>query len=405
MPRGGISRRTGLIIGAVVVVVGIGIGVVIAASGSGGSNNTKVQTAVATRGNLADTVDAPFTLGLNGTANLSYPAAGTTVPSSGGVVTHVDLAVGQAVPTLAPLVEVNLMPVYGIPSSVPFYRNLVEGDFGPDVQALQSALTAAGYSTAGDSPAVFGTNTFNALEAWQTNHLTTVNGEMELSYFTSFPPNGVVISLNATQGQAAQPGGTIATVGDPGALVAQADVPQADVSSVKVGQSVSLSFDSISGTTENGIVASLPAQAETSSGSATAGNANPVQYSVTINMGQLPAGARAGMTGTAAVAIQSVADAVLVPSGAVGGTAAAPTVTLIVNGHQETKPVVVGLTTSTQTQIIAGVQPGDVVVTGSQNLGSVTTASTTATGGGFGGGGGGFGAGGGGGGGGGGLGG
>lgn len=391
------SRRTAMVVGAVVVVLGIGVGVAIAASGSGGSASTRVQTAVATTGNLAQTVDSSYTLALGGTSTLTYPTAGTTVPSSGGVVTKVDLSVGEAIPTLAALVEVNGFPVYGIPTSSPFYRNLVEGDFGPDVQSLQDALNATGYSTAGDAAAVFGGNTLNALEAWQTNHLTAVTGEMSLNYFTSFPANSVVISLNATQGGSAAASGAIATVGNPAVLVGQADVPQADVSSVKVGQSVSLSFDALSGVTETGVVQGLPAQAETSSGSTTAGNSNPVQYSVTIAMGQLPSGARAGMTGQAHIAVQSVTDAVLVPSGAVGGSATQPTVVVVVNGHQVTRPVQVGLVTNTQTQILAGVQPGDVVVTGSQQLGSVTTAATSATGGGgVGGGGGGVGGGGGG---------
>ncbi len=288
------SRRTALVVGAVVVVIGIGVGVAVAASGSSGSSGTRVQTAVATTGNLAQTVDASYTLALGGTSTLAYPSAGTTVPSSGGVVTKVDLSVGEAVPTLAPLVEVNGYPVYGIPTTSPFYRNLVEGDFGPDVQSLQDALNTTGYSTAGDTPAVFGSNTLNALESWQTNHLAAVTGEMNLNYFTSFPADAVVISLNATQGQGAAPGGAIATVGNPQVLVAQADVPQADVSSVKLGQSVSLTFDALTGVTENGVVQGLPAQAETSSGSTTAGNSNPVQYSVTIAMGQLPQGARAG---------------------------------------------------------------------------------------------------------------
>jgi membrane fusion protein, macrolide-specific efflux system len=397
MAQSRVSRRTALVVGVVVVVIGVGVGVAVASSSSGGSSGTRVQTSVATRGNLAQTVDASYTLALGGTSTMAYPAAGTTVPSSGGVVTKVDLSVGEAVPTLAPLVEVNGFPVYGIPTASPFYRNLVDGDFGPDVQALQDALNATGYSTAGDAAAVFGANTLNALEAWQTNHLAPVTGEMDLTYFSSFPAHSVVISLNATQGQAASPGGAIATVGNPNVLVAQADVPQADVSSVMVGQAVSLSFDALSSVTENGVVQGLPAQAEPATGSTTAGNSNPVQYSVTIAMGQLPAGARAGMTGQAHIAVQSVNDAVLVPSGAVGGSAAQPTVVVVANGHQVTRPVQVGLVTSTQTQILAGVQPGDVVVTGNQQLGSVSTASTTATGGGgLGGGGGGFGGGGGG---------
>ncbi len=399
MPAWRMPRRRILLIGTVVAVVVI-VGVVVAVSGSGGgSSGTRLITSVARRGDVSQNVDGSFTLSLAQSSTLAFPTAGTTVPSAGGTVTNVTATVGQSLPTLQPLLSVNGAAVYGIPSSVPLFRDLVDGDFGPDVQALQDALNSVGDSTSGDYPGIFGSVTLNALEQWQLANNVPETGTAALSFFTWFPPKSVVLSLTATVGSKATAGGAIATVADPGALVAQADIAQSDVSTVKAGQTAQLSFDALSGTTETATVKSLPAQSETSTSTPSAGNSTPVQYSVQLVLGALPAGAKAGMTGQAHIAVQSRTNTIVVPSAAVGGTTANPTVQVVVGGHAVTRPVQVGLVTNTDTEILAGVQAGDVVVTGGQQLG--TTPSTAAStlgggGGGLGGGGGGLGGGGGG---------
>src|SRR5450759_5014948 len=403
MPAWRMPRRRILLIGTVVAVVVI-VGVVVAVSGSGGGGNgTRLITSVARRGDVSQNVDASFTLSLAQTTTVAFPTAGTsstsTIPSAGGTVTGVNLVVGQSLPTLAPLVSVNGSGIYGIPSSVPLYRDIVDGDYGPDVQALQDALNSVGDSTAGDYPGIFGSATLNALEQWQVANNVPETGTAALSFFTWFPPKSVVLSLTATVGSKATAGGAIATVADPGALVAQADIAQSDVSTVKAGQTAQLSFDALSGTTETAAVKSLPAQSETSTSTASAGNSTPVQYSVQLVLSALPAGAKAGMTGQAHIAVQSRTNTIVVPSAAVGGTTANPTVQVVVGGHAVTRPVQVGLVTNTDTEILAGVQAGDIVVTGGQQLGTTpSTAASTLGGGGArcGGGGGGLGGGGGG---------
>ena len=157
------------------------------------------------------------------------------------------------------------------------------------------------------------------------------------------------------------------------------------MSSVKVGQRAQLSFDALSGTTETALVKGLPAQSETSTSTPSAGNSTPVQYSVQLALGALPAGAKAGMTGQAHIAVQSRSNTIIVPSAAVGGTTANPTVQVVVGGHPVTRPVQVGLVTNTETEIIAGVGAGDVVVTGGQRLGSTPSTAPTSLGGGGGG--------------------
>jgi hypothetical protein len=168
--------------------------------------------------------------------------------------------------------------------------------------------------------------------------------------------------------------------------VAQADIAQSDVSSVKVGQSTQLAFDALSGTTETATVKSLPAQSEPSTSSPSAGNSTPVQYSVQLVLNALPPGAKAGMTGQAHIAVQSRTNTIVVPSAAVGGTTTNPTVQVVVSGRAVTRAVQVGLVTSANTEILVGVQPGDVVVTGGQQLGATPSTAPSTLGGGGGGG-------------------
>jgi hypothetical protein len=388
MPAWRMPRGRGPLIGAVVVVVVV-IGLVVALAGSGGgSSGTRLITSVARRGDLSQNVDGTFTLALAQSTTMSLPTAGTTVPSAGGTVTSVNVTLGQSVPTLASLLTVNGNPVFGIPSSVPLYRDIVDGAYRADVQAHQDALNAVGDSTAGDTPALFGSATLNALDQWQLANGVPETGRAALSSFAWFPPKAVVLSLTASVGAKVTPGGAIATVADPGALVAQVDVAQADVSSVKMGQTAQLAFDALSGTTETAVVKSLPAQSETTTSTPSAGNSTPVQYSVALALNALPPGAKAGMTGQAHIAVQSRTNTIVVPSAAVGGSAANPTVEVVVGGHPVTRTVQVGLVTNTDTEIIAGVQVGDIVVTGGERLGATPSTAPTTGSGGLGGGGG-----------------
>jgi macrolide-specific efflux system membrane fusion protein len=70
------------------------------------------------------------------------------------------------------------------------------------------------------------------------------------------------------------------------------------------------------------------------------------------------------MTGQVSVVVVDVRDAVVVPTAAVGGNGGSPTVQLLENGRTRTVPVITGLATSSGVQILAGVQPGQTVVTG-----------------------------------------
>jgi membrane fusion protein, macrolide-specific efflux system len=361
-------RRGRRLIGAglvVLVVAGGAAGYLLTRSSGSQAEQVQYTFATARRGELRQTVDAQFTMTRSRQTQLRAPAA--------GVVTKLHLSEGQALPTLKPLLEVDGAAIYGIASATPFYRDLAAGDTGDDVTALQAALAAAGYdpgSTDGD----FGSQTVTALEDWQQAEGLDVTGRLSLASFVSFPPGSIVLDLPIAVGDRLAAGGNLATVGGSRDLIAQADVAQADVVRLKVGQSADLTFDALSGSQVSAKVATIALEAETQS--ANAGTSAPVEYSVELRPVNLPSSVRAGMTGQVSVSVVDLRNVVIVPTAAVGGTSDNPTVQVMNDGRPVDMPVVVGLATSTGVQIVTGIQPGQTVITGVVSSGGATATTT-----------------------------
>lgn len=351
--RGGRGRWLAAGVTAVLVVA-VGAGAwMVGSRGGAGAEAQSTATAEAVRTTLTQTVDASFTLVKDDVKPLRA--------ALGGVVTSVAIAQGQAVKALTPLVTIDGEAIYGIPSSYPLYRNLGEGDQGSDVTALQKALAAAGYDP-GEADGEFGGGTATALADWQVDHDLDGTGRLELSRFVSYLPGAVVDDVAVEVGDRVATGGQLASLGPRSSLVAQAAVSQLDVAKLKVGQRVALTFDALDGATAAGTVDEIADAAASTQGEA--GSTTVVQYDVTVRIGKLPAGAKAGMTGQGSVVTASRRGVVVVPSSAIGGTSAAPTVQVVSDGGTVTRPVVVGLVTTAGTEILTGVQPGEQVVTG-----------------------------------------
>jgi putative peptidoglycan binding protein len=384
MTRMRLDRRRLFVAGSALLAAVVAV-VVFLVTRSGSAGGDKLQTASSQRGNLTETVDASFTFQFASMSTLPVPAsAGTSSSSSrttsqgsgggGGVVTAVMVAAGQQLNGIVQLYALNNMLVYGIPSSTPFYRDLVSGEQGDDIQALQQALTAAGYGTQQDTDGTFGSGTLNALERFQVDNGLTETGSLSLSQFVSYPPGSTVIGVKAAVGQSVQSGATVADLGV-GSLVANALVSQTDFPNVKLGQLATLAIDSAPGTDVPGAVFGLGTQAATQTQAA--GSSSPVQLGVTVApTAPLPPDTRAGMTGQAHIDIVNRQNVVIVPTSAVRGTGNSPTVQVVKNGTQQTRPVVTGLTTGSQTEIVTGLQPGEVVVTGTIAPAQTATATT-----------------------------
>jgi peptidoglycan hydrolase-like protein with peptidoglycan-binding domain len=367
------KRRRWPLLAALVVVLAAGGAIVWAVTrGATTSQAQPLATATVQRRTLTQTVDASFTLAKQDTSRLASPAAGT--------VTSVALTEGAALKGLIRLVGIDGTAIYGIPSSYPLYRNLAEGDEGPDVAALQWALKAAGHDP-GATDGDFGSGTAAALEDWQASQGLDETGRLDLVGFVSYPPGSLVDSVAVKIGDRVGAAGQLATLAPKSSLAAEVDVSQLDIGKLKLGQAVLLTLDGLDGATAPGKVSDIAGTAEQATSSA--GTSTVVQYQVTMQPSGLPSGARAGMTGQASVTTASRNNVLVVPSSAIGGSATAPTVQVVQDGSTVIRPVVVGLVTTTGTEILTGVRAGEQVVTGVTGSGQGTGAGQGQQGGGF----------------------
>jgi peptidoglycan hydrolase-like protein with peptidoglycan-binding domain len=112
-----------------------------------------------------------------------------------GVVTSVDVAVGQQIDQGSVLYTVNLRPVVVARGDVPAFRALAAGASGADVSQLQTFLTELGYFT-GTVDGRFGPGTGRAVKAWQKAIGLEPDGIVQLGDLVFVPSLPTRVSLD-----------------------------------------------------------------------------------------------------------------------------------------------------------------------------------------------------------------
>ena len=321
------------------------------------------------------------------TASSSSSSASSS-SSTSGVVTRIVLPSGSTPTTLQPLMAISSKPIFAFVSATPLYKtlstSLSSGDERANVAVLQRALKARGYFS-GTVNGDFGTTTQTALEDWQSAHGLTQTGEITTSDFVWVPSGAAIESWNVVLGGVVSSTTALATVDFPRLLVAEADVTQADVSSLKVGQKATLTIDGETSDPFTGTITAIASQPASSSSAGSSSSA--VEYTVDLVPKSLPTLAKSGMTGSLTVTIAKRSNVLVVPTSAVSGTSSASFVRVMMNGVPSYRQVTTGMATSSLTQITSGLTAGEVVVTGTYTNSANSSSSTTTGGfGGFGGG-------------------
>jgi HlyD family secretion protein len=195
------------------------------------------------------------------------------------------------------------------------------------------------------------------------------------------PFAGTVGAVNYVQGQLS-PQGTqtpVITLVNMDNLQTQITVSEVDITKVKVGQVVDLTFDAISGRTFPGKVASIAPVGTVTSG--------VVNYLVTVGLTKPDPAIMPGMTAEANITVAQAQDVLMVPNRAVKTQGNQHVVTILFEGKELPVIVQTGLTNDTNTEIVSAsaangqavkLQAGDTLVL------NPTTTSTNR--GGFGGG-------------------
>jgi HlyD family secretion protein len=177
------------------------------------------------------------------------------------------------------------------------------------------------------------------------------------------PFDGIVAELDVEGGDfIAAPGtasGTPIYLIDPNSLEISTEIDEIDVAGVKAGQKAIVNLDALPETGFQGTVTSISVTPV-----AKPQNSGLVVYEVKVGFsGAPPAEVKAGMSASVDVVTQEKKNVVLVLNKAIKRNIQGQTVVnIVVNQKVEERIVVLGLTDGTRTEVISGLQDGDIIV-------------------------------------------
>ena len=146
------------------------------------------------------------------------------------------------------------------------------------------------------------------------------------------------------------------TVIPDGPLEVVADFAESDAAGIAVGAEATVTFDALAGEQAKGNVIAVDPVATTSS-------SGLITYSVRVQVIDPPDAVREGMTASVSVLIDEVADALIVPQGAITGSGDQASVLLQrPDGTSEATRITIGLQGDGGTEVTGGLQEGDVLV-------------------------------------------
>lgn len=166
----------------------------------------------------------------------------------------------------------------------------------------------------------------------------------------------ITAQTNSSGGSSSQ---KIASVKTEAPLTAIINLTQIDAPKVKPGQKATLTFDAFPDKTFTGEVISLDTIGTVSSGVTT--------YPAIIRLDSTIVGLLPNMTASAAIITATKDNALLVPSSTIQNQNGQSVVRVMINGKPRETNVQTGLTSDSHTEILSGVNEGDVVVTGQTN--------------------------------------
>jgi len=181
--------------------------------------------------------------------------------------------------------------------------------------------------------------------------------QKQLEWATIVAPfAGIVNSVAVDEGDTVVAGQSIVHLIDITNLELKIDVDEIDIPQVKIGQRVIIEVDALPDVSLEGGVASISPLSKEESGL--------VLYEVTVALTVLEGfELRAGMSATGNIVIDERSDVLLLPNRAVVEDNQGNTVVKVAIGEQiEEKPIVAGISDGLQTEILDGLEEGDVAL-------------------------------------------
>jgi HlyD family secretion protein len=191
----------------------------------------------------------------------------------------------------------------------------------------------------------------------------------DLAKYTIYSPfSGVITSVDIKRGDSISSGTTLANI-ITNEKIAEISLNEVDVAQVEIGQKVTLTFDAVEDLTITGEVAEIDTVGTVSQG--------VVSYNVKIVFDTKNEKVKLGMSVSASIITDIRQDVLLVPNAAVKSNNE-QYVEVLEGDVPVEKPVVVGLSNDTLTEIISGLNEGDKVITQTKT-GTASTQAVSGT--------------------------
>ncbi|MDP9027751.1 MAG: efflux RND transporter periplasmic adaptor subunit, partial [Actinomycetota bacterium] len=314
-----------------------------------------VSSTISASGAVAEAKDTPVSFAVSGT------------------VASVDVAVGQTVTAgqqLGTIDPTALQAAVNLDYTAYVYagQDLTAAEAQPNAQVssinqAKQALTQARttYNTAkANLAAATLTSPVAGLVIAVNGVVGNSTGSSSGSGSTSGSGTGASTSSTSGSSTSSSSSSAFVTIADVSSYIVTANIAEADIANVTVGQPAAISFPALTGVTATAKVTSI-------SPTATSSN-SVVTYATTITLDAIPAKVRLGQTATVAITVaSSAADALYVPAAAIT-TASDGTSTVKVVDAKTGKTTAVDVTTGVigdaGTEIKTGLTVGETIVLG-----------------------------------------
>ncbi len=331
-------------------------------SGPTTSDLSAAQSAVDQAQNSLDKLKAPPTASDLATAQSAIDQAQNNLDKLKAGPTDADVKAAQASVAQA---QANLDKLKAPPSA-------------SDLASAQSAANQAKNNLDALKAGSTATDLATAQAAVEQAQANLDSAKLKLNNATLKAPfTGIIANVPVTVGQTVAASGTAATVVelvDNSAFHLDMNVGEADVSRIKVGQPVDVTFDALSGEVYTGTVTYVSPKADIAQG--------VVTYLATVTLDPKAAGGnlRPGMSATASAIVQERSNVLLVPNRAIHTQGRQKVVSVVgPTGAAYDVAVQTGISNGTSTEITSdGLQEGDAVVISTS---SASTAQQRAGGG------------------------
>lgn len=356
----------------VVLLLVIGVGATVAAivgPSLGASSSTEFLTAPVTRQTVVKTVVATGQIAPKATYALAFGSQprlvtdATTLASSGTsstwLVREVDVAVGDLVRAGEVLAKADTKDL-----EVQMTIATANWRAARTQQAsAQSALDSAATTEARRQASIA---LYNAEAQVAQTQRTRDQIVAQIAAATLTAPVDGIVSAVAIAPNVLAPNGDVIVI-EAGPMEVSAQVAEADVSALAVGQTATVTVTATGATLDGRVEAIAPVASRASYSSV-------VTFPITIGLSSPPSDLASGMSVTVSILIGRAENVLAVPLTALIGTASQPSVRVLdSSGQVVVRPVEIGLVGDQLVEIKSGLAEGEVVVTGTTSARQTTT--------------------------------